>query len=486
MLDKNSGLSAARQAALTDDLVLSDRVNQALTKPILRLRDAQTEAAKLQEVELTARFLQAMWGEDQDTEDGCEYFSRLAYDEGLDEEQVGSRIRKGRELGRQPAKAKLDLDLALGVKAKIPAVPRVIMFDDIENTPKEHVVEGLLGAGEISALFGAPGSGKSVLAQDIGLHIAAHMKWHGRVVKGGAVLYVALERPAVVKRRALAFRIKHGVRGLPFGILPGGLLDLRDQKAAAAIVAAAHALTASTGQPVVLIIIDTVSRGLCGGDENSPRDMGAFVNSMTHICQETGAHVMGIHHVPHESNGRLRGHGSLEGAIDTGIFVTKDAASRSAIVRKASDGEEGLTINFRLEIVKIPDTKYNPGGAQGAQGVLTPSAGSAPVVIPAEAQGAQGFERRVQLTDKQRRFVDITRNAILDAGTVPTDTSLVPAGIRAITRDMLKRYLIIDGYMSEPQDKVEASRARALQSEVLNALAGKGVLGLVHEWVWVP
>jgi len=42
-----------------------------------------------------------------------------------------------------------------------------------------------------STLYGEPGSGKSVLAGDIGLHVAAGMAWHDRKVRRSAVLCVA-------------------------------------------------------------------------------------------------------------------------------------------------------------------------------------------------------------------------------------------------------------------------------------------------------
>src|SRR5690348_9113974 len=59
---------------------------------------------------------------------------------------------------------------------------------------KEWLVHGFLGSGDASAFYGIPGCGKSALAEDLGLHVAAGREWHGRAVQQGAVLYVALER----------------------------------------------------------------------------------------------------------------------------------------------------------------------------------------------------------------------------------------------------------------------------------------------------
>ena len=59
---------------------------------------------------------------------------------------------------------------------------------------KQWLAHRLLGAGEASVMYGKPGDGKSVFAEDLGLHIAADLTWHDRRVLHGAVLYVALER----------------------------------------------------------------------------------------------------------------------------------------------------------------------------------------------------------------------------------------------------------------------------------------------------
>ena len=117
--------------------------------------------------------------------------------------------------------------------------PRFVLYRELEaESRKEWLVKDLLGAGDASAFYGVPGCGKSVLVEDMALHIAADREWHGRQVKPGAVLYVALERKKLVERRAIAFREKHGITDLPFAVL-GGMYNLREPGAGVAIAAAA-------------------------------------------------------------------------------------------------------------------------------------------------------------------------------------------------------------------------------------------------------
>jgi RecA-family ATPase len=172
----------------------------------------------------------------------------------------------------------------------------------------------------------------------------------------GAVCFIALERRQLVIRRAIAFRKKHGIDDLPFAIM-GGVFDFRNQERTA-VAEIVRQVEAELGEKVVLIIIDTISRALAGGDENSSKDMGAIVGTTARLQEKTGAHIAWVHHVPVDAGERLRGHGALLGALDTTINIEKISNElRTATVVKANDSEEGEGINFKLEDVVIgPET----------------------------------------------------------------------------------------------------------------------------------
>jgi hypothetical protein len=262
---------------------------------------------------------------------------------------------------------------------------------------KEWLVRGLLGHGEASAFYGKPGDGKSVLVQDMCLHIAAGWPWHDRAVKRGAVLYVAPERKKLVERRALAFRERRGITDLPLAIV-GSVYDFRNPQTAARIVEIARKVEEETSEPIVLIVIDTLSRALCGGDENSPKDMGAIVNASGLLHQGTGAHILWVHHMPLDGGERMWGHGALLGAMDTTLHVVKTDRIRTATVVKANDSEENASIAFTLESVTI---------GVDSDGVET----TTPIAVPSEPRAARAFSTEPRLSRNQQTMFSILYDA---------------------------------------------------------------------------
>ncbi len=225
------------------------------------------------------------------------------------------------------------------------------------------------------------------------LHIAAGREWHGKQVHRGAVVYVALERKKLVERRARAFRKKHKLKDLPFAIV-GGVYDFRIPATATWLADICKQVTRFTGERVVLIVIDTLSRALAGGDENSPKDMGAIVTNTALLQQETGGYVLWVHHMPHDGD-RMRGHGALLGAMDTTLHVCKSGTARTATVVKANDSEEGESISFELESVEISE-----------DGTTT-----APVVIATTQTSRQTAASEAKLKGNQQTMFAILHSA---------------------------------------------------------------------------
>jgi AAA domain len=215
---------------------------------------------------------------------------------------------------------------------------------------------------------------------------------------GGAVLYVAIERASLVKRRLAAFREHHVVENIPLGIVSGHI-DLRTSRdSAEVIIEYAEKLSEIGEVPTTLILIDTVSRSLAGGDVNTPKDMGSLVGNLAHIQERTGAHVTALHHIPADGTQRLRGHGALLGACDTTVKVESFGTYRAAMVDKVNDGPDREQVTFDLKSVELHyDQETN-------------TTTTAPVVIPAEASLASA-PKGPNLSANQRSMLNILEDA---------------------------------------------------------------------------
>ncbi|MFC3206860.1 AAA family ATPase [Aquamicrobium soli] len=226
-------------------------------------------------------------------------------------------------------------------------------FDDIvETAAKETIVKGVLGEREFTTLSGLPGTGKSVIVTDMACHIAAGMEWHGRKIKRGLVVYVAAERKKLTERRMMAFRKYHKVHDVPLLVVGGRLDFTRNLDDAKALISLVKEAEIETGQPCVLIIIDTLTRVFGAGDQNASKDMVKFVQSCDEMLASTQAHVLAIHHTAW-SGERGKGAIDLDGAVDASFMVKKDHGKYKLVCDGTNDGEEGDILAFTMESVEI-------------------------------------------------------------------------------------------------------------------------------------
>jgi hypothetical protein len=285
-------------------------------------------------------------------------------------------------------------------------------------------------------------------------------------VKQGPVLYVAAERGAVVKRRVKAWCLEHGVSDIPLAVIDQAV-DLRSGKFDAdRIIATATEVAAICGKPVFWIIIDTLNRVLAGGDENGSKDMGAVIAAVDHIHRATQAHCSLIHHVPVDRNDRMRGHGSVLGAVDMTVRVTKDAFG---IVHVETDAAKDLVdkprFAFTFKSVTLctdPDT-----------GVDT----TAPVMVATEV-ATKPKERK--LPKAAQITLRALQEAVAELGTVPPASNHIPAGQRVVSVEQWRKYAYAHDISS---GETERARQVAFQRASRILIAGHHV-GVWNEQAW--
>ena len=217
-----------------------------------------------------------------------------------------------------------------------------MLADLQEEPPKSWLVYKFLGASEFTVLYGEPGSGKSVAAADVAIHIAAGREWLGLRVHQAPVLYFAAERRSIMARRFLGLQRRMGLPSSTPLCLGSGHLDIRDAKAADGFIEAIREFEDATGRPIGLVVLDTLSRTLAGGDENSSQDVGAAVKNIERIREATNAAILAIHHVGASADAkeRMRGSTVLLGAVDSTALVTGGNGGLAIRMKKNNDSAE--------------------------------------------------------------------------------------------------------------------------------------------------
>jgi hypothetical protein len=335
----------------------------------------------------------------------------------------------------------------------------------------QTLVKGVLSKGSCSLWYGDTGTGKSFLALDLGLHVALCRDWFGRRVAQALVVYIATEAGGSMRRRIVAFFQHHGVspEDVPFALIasPVNLLDASPDLPA--LIHEIKGARAKFPDLPPLIIIDTLSRALAGGNENMPDDMGAFIRHVDGLRNVTGAHVAIVHHSGKTPSQGARGHSLLRAAVDTEIEISRPEGSKQsvALVTKQRDEDTGASVAFRLHVV---DLGYDDEGDPIASCVVEQIDGAAPQV-PMKPK-----RKPPPIPPDYLRAVDFLRDAIVDHGE-PLNKPGYPK-LMATTldhwRDHLKQRGLYDG------DDVSRSWFRRAKERLI----GDGLITVDVDLVW--
>lgn len=296
------------------------------------------------------------------------------------------------------------------------------------------LIKGLLDQGAMSVLYGESNSGKTFIAMDMAYHVSTGRNWGDKKTAQLPVLYIVAEGGLGAYKRADALvRTYETADDFNLIISPINLLradaDLKPLQSTIADYERAN------GRGFGLVVIDTLSRAMSGGDENASTDMGAMVKNLDVLRASSRSHVMAVHHTGKDRAKGARGHSLLRAATDTEIEV----ADGQIAVTKQRDMEGGFFRRFDLtEVVLGKDSDGDRvssavlrllGEGQVVVGVATPRENDV-----LEAVGALcdlGSGRGVGVTvDEIRVFFDGV------SGGMTVDT------VRALLRKLLTKHLV--------------------------------------------
>jgi hypothetical protein len=181
--------------------------------------------------------------------------------------------------------------------------------------------------------------------------VAAGIDWHGyRSKETAGVLYFAIERADLVRRRLQAHGVRQGLKGLPIAVV-SSTIDLTHPEAFKKVIDTIREAKACLGVDIGLVIIDTFAKliAAAGGDENSAKDQGLVFANVQRVKNATDTHVALIGHTGKDEARGMRGSNAALGDVDVMVTVSGDE-TRTATVTKANDAPEGPLFSFKSEV----------------------------------------------------------------------------------------------------------------------------------------
>lgn len=221
---------------------------------------------------------------------------------------------------------------------------RFLSVRDIRNMPKpEPLIEGVFNRGTTALLYGRWGTNKSFIGLDWACSLATGRAWQGRKTEKVKVLYVVAEGVAGFSERTkaweTAWQYKLDDDSITFLPVP---VNLMTQDVGALV-------EDIKDYGFEFIVLDTIARCTVGAEENSARDIGIVIDSMTRLMDATPKHrgcVLGIHHSGKDEK-TLRGSSAYEGGVDTVYFVERGNGV-TLTCKKQKDAPEGDRHTLRL------------------------------------------------------------------------------------------------------------------------------------------
>ena len=348
----------------------------------------------------------------------------------------------------------------------------LVYFDDITpSLAAMDFVEGLLIEGSAGVIYGESNSGKTFFATDLALHVAAGIRWRDREVEQGGVVYVALEGGDGFRNRVSAWRQEQGSdRRVNFASVMMAVNLLDPDADTENLIDAITEASKAFEMPVKLLVIDTLSRAMAGGNENAPDDMGALVMNMDRIRQATKAAVLFVHHSGKDAAKGARGHSLLRAAIDTEIEVaaadSSAAARRTAVVVKQRELPKGDAFGFSLKVVEL--------GTNRRGKPVT----SCTVETLDGAVSAGGLMRRPGLPQQQKRALEILVDLV--AGSGKTGSNGVPLGFSSVPEKWWR-----DHFYDRAMPGAESDAKQKAFRRASDGLVAAHAVGMSEGRVWV-
>jgi putative DNA primase/helicase len=209
-----------------------------------------------------------------------------------------------------------------------------------------------------------------------------------------------------------------------------------------------------------MVIFDTLSRSIPGGDENKAEDMTMTVKAADYLRDRFGAATVYVHHSGKDPEKGARGHSALFAAADLVLRVMDGAAT----VDKVRDGVGGERFPFTLEPIELG---LDADGDPVMTCLLNPSDDGSVRSRP-EPKGKN-----------QLVVYGPLKQLITESGRPMPGTSAIPKGARAVTiQDLIQR--ATPKFAGQPE-----WRAKQRITEAVMSLQAAGYVGVHNDFIWL-
>ena len=225
--------------------------------------------------------------------------------------------------------------------------------DYLDEADLECLIDEWLEPIGLGWIIGKSGSGKTLLAFDMGMHIASGLPWYGREVKQGHVYYFALEggKKGLSKRITAIQEAKPELAEKGFGYfhLSRQEFNLYNEHDANRLI---KTMKDTKNKPAI-IFYDTLSEANQGAKENSIDDMKAIFSRLREISNKLNCFVMAVHHIGKDAEKGGRGASNQLASIDTELSVEKTLEGFSCKDSKQRDLPQHEPLYFVKKDIEI-------------------------------------------------------------------------------------------------------------------------------------
>lgn len=235
---------------------------------------------------------------------------------------------------------------------------------DLLDAPRpDPLIDGFIQEQDAVCLYGEPNGGKSFLALDWALCVATGKPWLDTYeVKRGPVVYMAGEGGASLQVRVQAWMKHHKITEIHGAYFQTRPLSLREDGIIEEIQATLETFAEAergAGEPEMrprLVVVDTLSQFLMGGDEVGP-DMALFVSNCRRLSQDNSTAILIVHHT-NAGGVRERGHTALRGNVDemfkcSPLYQDNKLVGVDVVNDKQRDKARASVMNLKFQLVSL-------------------------------------------------------------------------------------------------------------------------------------